>query len=181
MRLFDLSLRRSNGFTIIELLIVVVVIAILAVLVLNSFSGVQDKARYARANDDMQVLKKAIMVARINTGLSLISITGSGYTAGSCAGKQPFKALPKTDSCWTGYRAAVGAIATAANTKLADLMNGDPWGAPYLLDENEAEGSPTSCNPDVLASGGSKGNYAISGSDPTNIILFIPLSTSPCL
>ena len=37
--------RKDRGFTIVELLIVIVVIGILAALVLNSFRGVQERAQ----------------------------------------------------------------------------------------------------------------------------------------
>lgn len=50
------NLRSQKGFTIVELLIVIVVIGILAALVLNSFAGVQAKARDTERATDVKAL-----------------------------------------------------------------------------------------------------------------------------
>ena len=46
--------KRQSGFTIVELLIVIVVIGILAALVITTYSGIQAKARNAKRQTDMQ-------------------------------------------------------------------------------------------------------------------------------
>src|SRR5438105_3220780 len=46
-------LKNNKGFTIVELLIVIVIIAILAALVLNSFRGVQERARDTKRSTDV--------------------------------------------------------------------------------------------------------------------------------
>lgn len=48
----------QKGFTIVELLIVIVVIAILAALVLNTFAGVQEKARDSDRQNDVTTVQK---------------------------------------------------------------------------------------------------------------------------
>lgn len=48
--------KRSEGFTIVELLIVIVVIAILATLVIVTFSGIQQKARDSQRQTDINAL-----------------------------------------------------------------------------------------------------------------------------
>jgi len=53
-----ISLKKRNaGFTIVELLIVIVVIGILALLVITTYSGIQQKARNSKRQTDIQSLQ----------------------------------------------------------------------------------------------------------------------------
>jgi type IV pilus assembly protein PilA len=52
--------KRQKGFTIVELLIVIVVIGILAALVITTYSGIQAKARNAKRQTDIQSLQTQI-------------------------------------------------------------------------------------------------------------------------
>ena len=54
--------KRSQGFTIVELLIVIVVIGILAALVLNSFTGVQARARDTERRTDINAIATQLEV-----------------------------------------------------------------------------------------------------------------------
>lgn len=49
--------KRNQGFTIVELLIVIVVIGILALLVITTYSGIQSKARNSKRQTDLQSLQ----------------------------------------------------------------------------------------------------------------------------
>jgi prepilin-type N-terminal cleavage/methylation domain-containing protein len=49
--------KRNKGFTIVELLIVIVVIGILALLVITTYSGIQAKARNSKRQTDIQSLQ----------------------------------------------------------------------------------------------------------------------------
>ncbi|HUY85153.1 MAG TPA: prepilin-type N-terminal cleavage/methylation domain-containing protein [Candidatus Dormibacteraeota bacterium] len=49
--------KQAKGFTIVELLIVIVVIGILALLVITTYSGIQAKARNAKRQTDIQSLQ----------------------------------------------------------------------------------------------------------------------------
>lgn len=49
--------KRSQGFTIVELLIVIVVIGILALLVITTYSGIQQKARNSKRQTDIQSIQ----------------------------------------------------------------------------------------------------------------------------
>ena len=52
----------QKGFTIVELLIVIVVIGILAALVLNTFSGVQKRARDTQRQTDVNAIATQLEV-----------------------------------------------------------------------------------------------------------------------
>lgn len=145
--------QKQSGFTIVELLIVIVVIGILAALVLTSYSNAQTKARQAKIDTDLEAIEKAVKVARVSQGdVALRSVTGSNATGGACWGKTAgtdLSGLPSTDGCWTNYKAALTAIANASGSNgIKDLV--DPWGYPYMIDENEQEGSATNCTPDQI-------------------------------
>ncbi len=52
--------KRNSGFTIVELLIVIVVIGILALLVITTYSGIQAKARNSKRSSDIKSLQTQI-------------------------------------------------------------------------------------------------------------------------
>ena len=128
---------KHAGFTIVELLIVIVIIAILAAISIVAYNGIQERARVSRANSDLSTLVKAIQVARLNADKTLMGVTGSGCTR--CAGTQ------------AAYDLALDRIGQAANVNLSALKAGDPWGNMYVLDENEGEQVANPCIHDGLS------------------------------
>jgi prepilin-type N-terminal cleavage/methylation domain-containing protein len=127
--------RKSHGFTIVELLIVIVVIGILAAITIVAYNGVQERARVTRANSELNTLEHAILSARINQDKTLMQITGSNCTY--CVGHAQ-------------YLISLDAISQASGANLTSLKAGDPWGYDYLIDENEGEGATPCANKDGL-------------------------------
>lgn len=144
--------RSVPGFTIIELLIVIVVIGILAAITIVAYNGVQQRAQTAKINSDLTNFDKAIEAARINSGKVLMDITASTATAGTCMSKPAGTELASlnhtTDPCWISYNTAMKSISDASGINIINLV--DPWGRPYFLDENEGAGSPCGNGNDML-------------------------------
>jgi prepilin-type N-terminal cleavage/methylation domain-containing protein len=142
-----------SGFTIVELLIVIVVIGILATISLVAYNGVQARSHTAKINSDLVTLEKAIRAARNETGQILRDITGSYATAGPCTMLESNTDLSvnnaTTASCWSAYNTALNAISNASGTNIRGLK--DPWGRPYFIDENEKEFGQACNGRDVIA------------------------------
>ena len=66
-----ISHRREQGFTIVELLIVIVVIGILAGLVLNTFNGIQSRARDTERRTDVNAIHAQVEAFHADNGYSI--------------------------------------------------------------------------------------------------------------
>lgn len=66
---------KAKGFTIVELLIVVVVIAILAAITIVAYNGIQNRARTSSAQSASSTMQKKIEAFNANTGA--YPVTGS--------------------------------------------------------------------------------------------------------
>ncbi len=60
--------KSKSGFTIVELLIVIVIIAILAAITIVAYNGVQQRARDTQRKQDMALLYKALEMYYIDNG-----------------------------------------------------------------------------------------------------------------
>lgn len=142
----------SKGFTIVELLIVVVVIAILASVTVVAYGKVTERANYSSAEVGVRTLEQAILVARQNTSMTLGKITKNNYTAFHCielpSGTDIAK-LPKTNQCWSLYFTALDRISEASGIDVRNVV--DPFGRPYVIDENEGENPSNLCQRDTVA------------------------------
>ena len=98
--------KKQTGFTIVELLIVIVIIGILAAITVVAYSNIQQRANNSKIASDLAQIQKAIITARSNKESPLFAIYPNGAPEGSCIAKASgtdLAALPKTDTCWTGY------------------------------------------------------------------------------
>jgi prepilin-type N-terminal cleavage/methylation domain-containing protein len=121
--------KRSQGFTIVELLIVIVVIGILATLVIVTFTGIQQKARNSQRQTDINALDSHIEAYYAQTGSypSFTVLTSSGWIAANMKGLDPEALVdPKGGSLKSGASAAdqYGYDAKAGGAACTDTGSG---------------------------------------------------------
>ena len=73
--------QKQTGFTIVELLIVVVVIATLAAITIVSYAGIRDRAMDTRRATDLNSLRDAVMIWSGQKNLTL-DASGTGFNGG---------------------------------------------------------------------------------------------------
>ncbi|OGL34524.1 hypothetical protein A3F64_02435 [Candidatus Saccharibacteria bacterium RIFCSPHIGHO2_12_FULL_42_8] len=102
----------NRGFTIVELLIVIVIIGILASLVIIAYSGIQDRANNQQTESAVNAYRKALVQYATNNGSYPVNAT-------SCLGE------PAYTSCWPA-----GTNATFNNAIRPYLGNTNPLPRP---------------------------------------------------
>ncbi|NCU38291.1 type II secretion system protein [Candidatus Saccharibacteria bacterium] len=73
---------KKSGFTIVELLIVIVVIAILAAITVVAYNGVQQRARDSERKTELALLAKSIKLYAVDTGNYATTGCGNGVGTG---------------------------------------------------------------------------------------------------
>ena len=110
------------GFTIVELLIVIVVIAILAAITVVAYNGIQSRARTATVESDLQAIKKAMLMYRADVGTLP---NGVDWYSGTT--------MPPTNRWATEIIANLRTLGYVSSSGLEQ----DPWGQYYFYDNND--------------------------------------------
>ena len=94
---------KSKGFTIVELLIVIVVIGILATLVIVTFTGIQQKARNSQRQTDINALDSHIEAYNASNGYypTLANLNDSTFRTTNMKGLDPAALQDPKDSSAT--------------------------------------------------------------------------------
>lgn len=112
---------KHKGFTIVELLIVIVVIGILAAITIVAYNGVQSRAKTTQASSDMAALKKSMLAFKALYGE--LPPIGDSWN---------FDTIPPSCPSWSNVLSAMSTTGTGNNLALRD-----PWGNCYGYDDND--------------------------------------------
>lgn len=112
---------RGRGFTIVELLIVVVIIAILAAITLVTYNGVQQRARNSRVLSGVNAYIKVI-----HEYWTVYSVNPLSSGSGCLGGNYP------SDQCWTGMD-GLRSVSPTLDSRLAEFMGTKPTLATNLF------------------------------------------------
>ena len=102
-------MKKTKGFTLIELMLVVIIISALAAMVLPRLAGRSEQARVAAANADIR--------ANIATALKLYELDNGQFPTSS-EGLQALLVKPSSAPNWNG--------------PYLEKDPTDPWGRPYV-------------------------------------------------
>jgi general secretion pathway protein G len=133
--------RRAAGFTLIEVLVVVVILGILAAVIVPNVMGQPEEARITKARSDIRVLEAA---------LDQYKLDNFNY--------------PTTDQGLTALVNTPNGLPEARNWReggYVKRLQDDPWGNPYRFLSPGARGAIDvySLGPDGVASADDIGNW----------------------
>ncbi len=99
--------RKQSGFTIVELLIVIVVIAILAAITIVAYNGIQQRARDSQRKSAVAAIQKALEMYRVDNGGYPTCVANVTYQVGGARTSCSAESAAFTGSLVPKYLSAV--------------------------------------------------------------------------
>lgn len=146
--------RRKKGFSIVELIIVIVVVALLSTLVIVNYSNVRVQSENTRTIGNVKQYVDAINLYRIRNGAYPVApgesgktvamvCLGTGYPSGKCGvitSKETFESASFMTDLQNGSGSDISAI---VNVKHGAVGGESFIGAAYGVDQTDSEHSST--------------------------------------
>lgn len=142
---------KQKGFTLVELLIVVIVIAILAAITVVAYNGVQNRAHDSSIKNDLRNIAQAILQYKVLSGslpkgsadmsaVEGLKVSGSAYGHAFEGGGHTYNLV----YCWpnSAHPESFALVASSKSGNVFEYNNGSVEQADYEF----VEGSETICN-----------------------------------
>ena len=127
------SKRSTRGFTLIEILIVVVILGILAAIVIPQFSSASQEASISSVRSQLQTLRSQVELYRVQQGDfpedGTIPGSGTAGTGGFAAlvSEKYLQRLPEVPANWTLTLAGGDVTASYSGTDLPEEIDPATW------------------------------------------------------
>lgn len=136
-------MKNKSGFTLVELLIVIVVISILASISVVAYNGIQNRAYSTAANVARNNFVKLLQVYKVNTGAYPV-YTGAGSTSVCIGDSSNYKAADgfAANQCsYSTYSGITTSVNASVNSALSAYGNMPSINWPYATETHSGFGT----------------------------------------